>query len=112
MPAHSRVDERVQQACEQRPGGANGAVVLHDGVDSSDHNTTKADCGVDKDVEKWVAVNRWESRGVDVRETWIDKKCVYIRWRQGSFMESELLILRVEEVGYARNDGIICLVVA
>ena len=48
---------------------------------------------------------------VDVRETWIDKKCVYVRWRRGSFLESKLLILGVEEVGYARNDGIIYLIV-
>ena len=60
-------------------------MVLHYSVDGGDHNTTKADRGVEKDVEKWMAVNRWESRGVDVRETWIDKKCVYVRWRRGSW---------------------------
>ena len=68
-------------------------MVLHYGVDSGDHNTTKADRGVDENVEKWMVVNGWESRGVDVRETWIDKKCVYIRWRHGSFLESKQLIL-------------------
>jgi hypothetical protein len=66
-------------------------VILHDGIDGGDHNTSKADCSIDGDVEKWVAVNRGKSRGVDLGESWIDEKSIHIR-RRGSFLEGKLLI--------------------
>ena len=68
-------------------------MVLHNSVDGGDNNTTKADCGVDEDIEKWVAVNSGQSRGVDGREFWIDEKNVYVWRRRGGLLESELLLL-------------------
>lgn len=87
-------------------------MVLHDGVDGSDHNTSKANRSVDEDVGKCISVNRGKRRMAGAKDIWVHKECVHIRWRSGNFLESQLLALRVEEVGYTRNEGIIRLVVA
>src|SRR5260221_7003852 len=47
VPPYCCMNEGVQQAREQQPRGTDGTVVLHNGVNGGDNNTTEANRSVD-----------------------------------------------------------------